>query len=59
MIYTIVLLRRAQKELGNLSNTEYKQVRDAIADLASDPRPSGCKSFQDATAGEFGSVTTA
>lgn len=43
MNYTIVFLRRAQKELENLPNTEYKQVRDAIADLANNPRPSGCK----------------
>ena len=43
MNYTVVLLRRAQKELGNLPSTEYKQVRDAIAALATDPRPPGCK----------------
>ena len=43
MNYTIVLLRRAQKELANLPNPEYQRVRDAIADLANDPRPTGCK----------------
>ena len=43
MTYTVVFLRRAQKELGNLPSTEYERVRDAIADLANDPRPPGCK----------------
>lgn len=43
MTYAIVFLRRAQKDLGNLPNTEYEQVRDAIADLANNPRPPGCK----------------
>lgn len=43
MNYTIVLLRRAQKELGNLPAIEYERVRDAIAELANDPRPPGCK----------------
>ena len=43
MNYTVVFLRRAQKELGNLPNTDYLQVRDAIANLADDPRPPGCK----------------
>lgn len=43
MNYTVVFLRRAQKELGNLPSAEYQQVRNAIADLANDPRPSGCK----------------
>ena len=43
MNYTIVFLRRAQKELGNLPVIEYERVRDAIAGLANDPRPPGCK----------------
>ena len=43
MTYTVAFLRRAQKELANLPVIDYKKVRDAIADLANDPRPSGCK----------------
>jgi len=43
MNYTVVFLRRAQKELGNLPAIEYERVRDAIAELANDPRPPGCK----------------
>ena len=43
MIYTVFFSRRAQKELGNLPNPEYLQVRDAIAHLANDPQPPGCK----------------
>ena len=43
MIYTIVFLRRAQRELESLPNTDYERVRNAIAGLANNPRPSGCK----------------
>ena len=43
MNYTVVFLRRAQKELGSLPITEYERVRDAIGGLATDPRPPGCK----------------
>ena len=43
MTYTVVLLRRAQKELANVPSPEYERARDAIADLANDPRPPGCK----------------
>ncbi len=43
MIYTVVFLRRAQRELESLPNTDYERVRNAIAGLANNPRPSGCK----------------
>ena len=43
MSYTVQILRRAQKELAGLPPLVYQRVRDAIRDLASIPRPSGCK----------------
>ena len=42
MIYKVTILRRAQKELGALAGEEYTRIRDAIGDLAENPRPSGC-----------------
>lgn len=43
MSYEVLILRRAQKELANLPKLDYERVRDAVAALAEDPRPSGCK----------------
>jgi mRNA interferase RelE/StbE len=40
--YTVLILRRAQKELARLSPEPYARVRDAIRALAGDPRPQGC-----------------
>ena len=42
MNYTVLILRRAQKELARLSPEPYARVRDAIRALAGDPRPQGC-----------------
>lgn len=42
MSYRIDILRRAQKSLKNLQQNTYQRVRDAIRELATDPRPSGC-----------------
>ena len=42
MTYKVTILRRAQKELGELAGEAYTRVRDAIGGLAEDPRPSGC-----------------
>jgi mRNA interferase RelE/StbE len=42
VIYTVLILRRAQKQLGQLSLESYACVRDAIRALAQDPRPQGC-----------------
>ena len=41
MPYTIVVLRRAQKELAELPSEFYTRVRDAIRKLGEDPRPPG------------------
>ena len=42
MIRKVTILRRAQKELGELPSEAYNRVRDAIGGLAEDPRPPGC-----------------
>jgi len=43
MNYTILVLRRAQRELEELPRGTYERVRDAIFALAENPRPHGCK----------------
>lgn len=42
MTYAVFILRRAQRELSRLPNLDYQRVRDAIRDLADNPRPLGC-----------------
>jgi mRNA interferase RelE/StbE len=41
--YGVLILRRSQKELADLPRADYVRVRDAVAALADDPRPAGCK----------------
>ncbi len=43
MSYELLILRRAQKELANLRKVDYERMREAIAALASEPRPTSCK----------------
>lgn len=43
MTYQLSILRRAQKALAELPTGDYERVRDAIAGLAGNPRPTGCK----------------
>jgi len=43
MTYRLMILRRAQKELGQLPHEAYEQVRDAIMALGEDPRPRLCR----------------
>ncbi|HEX8474869.1 MAG TPA: type II toxin-antitoxin system RelE/ParE family toxin [Pyrinomonadaceae bacterium] len=43
MSYEVLILRRAQKELANLPKADYERIRDAVAALAENPRPSSCK----------------
>jgi len=43
MSYEVLILRRAQKELADLPKADYERVRDAVAALAGNPRPAGCK----------------
>ncbi|MFN2455793.1 MAG: type II toxin-antitoxin system RelE/ParE family toxin [Pyrinomonadaceae bacterium] len=43
MSYEVLILRRAQKQLADLPKADYGRVRDAVAALADNPRPVGCK----------------
>ena len=43
MTYTVLILRRAQRELAGLTGEPYERVKNAIQALADDPRPSGCR----------------
>jgi len=43
MLYSVVILRRAQKELAALPASAYADVRDAIRSLAQEARPLGCR----------------
>jgi len=43
MSYEVFVLRRAQKELAKLPRADFERMRDMIASLALDPRPTGCK----------------
>jgi mRNA interferase RelE/StbE len=40
--YTVLILRRAQRELQGLPKENYERVREAIRGLAQNPRPPGC-----------------
>ena len=42
MNYSLFILPRAQKELAQLNTGAFARVRDAIRELANDPRPPGC-----------------
>ncbi len=50
MIYTVTILRRAQKELSDLPQESYVRVRDAVRELAEEPRPNGSKKLTGRTA---------
>jgi len=43
MSYSLHILRRAQKELAQLPEGAYLQVRDSIRTLADNARPHGCQ----------------
>jgi mRNA interferase RelE/StbE len=46
MTYKISILRRAQKQLAKIPASDYKKVKQAILDLAHDPRPPGSKKLK-------------
>jgi mRNA interferase RelE/StbE len=46
MTYKISILRKAQKQLAKIPANDYKKVKQAILDLANDPRPQGSKKFK-------------
>ena len=43
MNYAVSILRRAQKELGQLPSQTFERACDAIRSLAGNPRPPGCR----------------
>jgi len=42
MSYSILTLRRAQKQLEQVPGKDYQRVKEAINSLAQEPRPRGC-----------------
>jgi len=46
MTYKISILRQAQKQLAKIPANDYKKVKQAILDLAHDPRPQGSKKLK-------------
>ena len=46
MTYKISILRKAQKQLAKIPASDYKKVKQAILDLAKDPRPPGSKKLK-------------
>lgn len=43
MNYTVLILRRAQRELTELSFEAYGRLVQAIRELGPEPRPAGCR----------------
>ena len=43
MSYRVLILRRAQKELGALPGAMFEKVVTSIRDLGEDPRAPGCR----------------
>jgi mRNA interferase RelE/StbE len=43
MNYAVSILRRAQKELGQLSSPSFERVCGAVTALSGNPRPPGCR----------------
>jgi mRNA interferase RelE/StbE len=46
MTYKISIFRRAQKQLAKIPSSDYKKVKQAILNLAHDPRPEGSKKLK-------------
>ena len=46
MTYKISILRKAQKQLAKIPASDYKKVKQAILDLAKDPRLPGSKKLK-------------
>ena len=42
MSYTLLIFRRAQRELASLPKSDYERVKAAVSDLSRHPRPTGC-----------------
>jgi mRNA interferase RelE/StbE len=46
MTYRITLKKKAIKELTKINEPYYSNIKEAIYNLADDPRPSGCKKLK-------------
>lgn len=46
MIYKVNILHKAQKQLAKIPASDYKKIKQAILDLAHDPRPQGAKKLK-------------
>ena len=46
MRYTILVERYAQKQIMKLNREDIPLIKEAIASLADNPRPSGCKKLK-------------
>lgn len=46
MTYKISIRRKAQKQLAKIPASDYKKIKQAILDLAQDPRSSGSKKLK-------------
>jgi len=46
MSYSLLILRRAQKELSDLPKDVYIKIKQAILKLSEDSRPYGCKKLR-------------
>jgi mRNA interferase RelE/StbE len=46
MSYSLLILRRAQKELSSLPEEVYRRIKQAILDLSEDSKPRGCKKLR-------------
>ena len=46
MTYKISIRRKAQKQLAKIPANDYKKIKQAILDLAQDPRPAGSKKLK-------------
>jgi mRNA interferase RelE/StbE len=42
MTYTVLILRRVQRELQRIPKEDYERVREAMRGLAQNPRPTRC-----------------
>lgn len=43
MNYRLLILKKAQKELSKVTGRDYEQIKEAIFELANNPRPIGCR----------------
>lgn len=42
-MYSLLISKKAQKELSSIEKNYYEKIKDALRSLSSDPRPGGCK----------------